>query len=83
MIATIFNLGGVVLGDKWFNNRSTTVTVKHVDAEKYLVSNILTVGEAYPLVHETDEYYFVLDNSNKVGGYFKSYFEYEKADDVI
>lgn len=71
------------MSDKWFNNRSTEVTVKHVDAEKYLVSNMLTVGKSYPLVHETAEYYFVVDDSSKIGGYFKSYFENREADDAI
>ena len=59
---------------KWFNNRSETVTVKHVDADKYQVSNMLTVGSSYKLVHETEEYYFVVDHSDKVGGYYKTYF---------
>lgn len=59
----------------WFKNRSEDVTVKHVIAEKYQVSNMLTVGHSYKLVHETDEYYFVIDNSNKVGGYYKTYFQ--------
>ncbi len=59
----------------WFNNRSENVTVKHVEAAKYQVSNMLTVGSRYELVHETEEYYFVVDNSNKVGGYYKTYFQ--------
>lgn len=59
----------------WFNNRSETVTVTHVDAKKYQVSNMLTPGHSYELVHETEEYYFVKDNSDKVGGYYKTYFE--------
>lgn len=35
---------------------------------------MLTVGSSYKLVHETEEYYFVVDNSDKVGGYYKTYF---------
>ncbi|SEV83040.1 hypothetical protein SAMN05192557_0307 [Aliicoccus persicus] len=71
------------MSEKWFNNRSTVVTVKHVDADKYLVSNMLTVGKSYPLVHETEEYYFVVDDTKKLGGYYKSYFNSREADDVI
>ena len=40
-----------------------TVVCKHADAEKYAVKN------------ETDEFIFILDNSGKVGGYYKTYFE--------
>ena len=45
---------------------SKKVIVKHTDAEKFTVSNMLT---------ETEEYVFVVDNSGKVGGYYHDYFE--------
>ena len=48
---------------------SKKVIVKHTDAEKFTVSNMLTV------VNETEEYVFVVDNSGKVGGYYHDYFE--------
>jgi len=47
----------------------------HTNAEKYLVSNVLTVGKEYEVKNETDEFIFVIDNTGKVGGYYKDYFE--------
>lgn len=52
-----------------------TVVCKHTDATKYLVNNVLTPGKEYEVKNETDEFIFVLDNTGKVGGYLKSYFE--------
>ena len=52
-----------------------TVTCKHTDAAKYLVSNVLTPGKQYEVKNETDEFIFVVDNTGKVGGYYKTYFE--------
>jgi len=47
----------------------------HADAKKYIVNNVLTPGNVYDVKNETDEFYFVVDNSGKVGGYYKDYFE--------
>ncbi|AXH99196.1 hypothetical protein DV702_05250 [Sporosarcina sp. PTS2304] len=52
-----------------------TVTCVHADAAKYVVSNMLTPGKSYEVKNETEEFIFVVDNSGKVGGYYKSYFE--------
>lgn len=52
-----------------------TVVCKHADAEKYVVTNMLTPGKEYEVKNETDEFLFILDNSGKVGGYYKTYFE--------
>ena len=54
---------------------SKKVIVKHTDAEKFTVNNMLTVGKEYEVVNETEEYVFVVDNSGKVGGYYHDYFE--------
>lgn len=51
-----------------------TVTCKHTNAAKYLVSNVLTVGKTYQVKNETDEFLFVLDNTGNIGGYYKEYF---------
>lgn len=40
-----------------------------------MVSNVLTPGKVYEVKNETDEFYFVIDNSGKVGGFYKDYFE--------
>ncbi|MFD1928291.1 DUF6501 family protein [Sporosarcina siberiensis] len=52
-----------------------TVTCKHSDAEKYVVNNMLTPGKDYDVKNETEEFIFIIDNSGKVGGYYKTYFE--------
>lgn len=63
-----------MLQNEWENNNVRTVTVKHTDAEKFKVSDMLTVGKEYTVVNETEEYIFVKDNSGKVGGFYKTYF---------
>ncbi|WP_342511709.1 DUF6501 family protein [Sporosarcina sp. FSL K6-1522] len=52
-----------------------TIVCKHADAEKYVVTNVLTPGKSYEVKNETDEFVFVIDNTGKVGGYYKTYFE--------
>ncbi|WP_422123338.1 DUF6501 family protein [Planococcus sp. X10-3] len=52
-----------------------TVTCKHTDAAKFLVSNVLTVGKTYEVKNETEEFIFVIDNTGKIGGFYKTYFE--------
>ena len=63
-----------MIQNEWENNNLRTVTVKHVDAAKYKVSDMLTVGKEYTVVNETEEYIFVIDNLGKVGGFYKTYF---------
>ena len=55
-----------------------TVTCTHTDAEKYVVNHMLTVGNTYEVKNETDEFLFIVDNSGKVGGYYKTYFANEQ-----
>ena len=64
-----------MLHEIWNDNNLRIVKVKHTDAKKYKVSDMLTSGETYTVVNETEEYIFVKDNSGKVGGYYKIYFE--------
>ena len=52
-----------------------TVNCKHSDAAKYVVNNMLTPGQEYHVKNETEEFLFIVDNSGKVGGYYKTYFE--------
>lgn len=51
------------------------VTCKHTNAAKFLVSNVLTEGKTYEVKNETEEFVFVIDNTGKIGGYYKDYFE--------
>ena len=52
-----------------------TVTCVHTDANKYIVNRVLTVGKTYEVKNETEEFYFIIDNSGKVGGFYKGYFK--------
>ncbi len=47
----------------------------HTNAKKYMVDRALTAGKTYELKNETDEFYFVIDNTGKIGGYYKEYFK--------
>jgi hypothetical protein len=47
----------------------------HANAKKYMVSNVLTPGKVYDVKNETDEFYFVIDNTGKIGGFVKDYFK--------
>jgi hypothetical protein len=57
--------------------RPTLKKVKcvHTNAEKYIVNNVLTPGKTYEVKNETEEFYFVIDNTGKIGGFYKDYFE--------
>lgn len=64
-----------MLHETWKNNNLGQVKVTNVSAKKYKVSDVLTVDKVYTIVNETEEYIFVVDNSGKVGGFYKDYFE--------
>lgn len=60
-----------------WENRETMKQLKcvHTNAKKYLVNRKLTPGKMYDVKNETDEFYFIIDNSNRIGGFRKEYFE--------
>ena len=61
---------------KWQDSPTIkTVTCVHTNAKKYLVNRALTAGKQYEVKNETEEFYFVIDNTGLVGGYYKEYFE--------
>ncbi|MTH51976.1 hypothetical protein GKZ89_01050 [Bacillus mangrovi] len=47
----------------------------HTNAAKYIVNRALTEGKTYDVKNETEEFYFVTDNSGKVSGFYKDYFK--------
>lgn len=47
----------------------------HTDAIKYKVNTVLTTGKEYDVINETEEFLFVVDNTGKIGGYYKEYFD--------
>ncbi|WP_264739277.1 DUF6501 family protein [Cytobacillus firmus] len=61
---------------KW-HERETLKKVKcvHTDAAKYIVDRALTAGNIYDVKNETEEFYFIADNSGKVSGFYKDYFQ--------
>lgn len=60
---------------KW-NESETIKKVKciHTNAAKYIVNRALTPDKVYEVKNETEEFYFIVDNTGKVGGYYKDYF---------
>ncbi|MBY7143539.1 hypothetical protein KFZ56_10870 [Virgibacillus sp. NKC19-3] len=60
-----------------WKNRETLKEIEcvHADAEKFMVDHKLTPGKKYEVKNETDEFYFIIDNSNRIGGFFKDYFK--------
>jgi hypothetical protein len=60
-----------------WQHKDTIKKVKciHTNAEKYMVNRVLTVGKVYEVKNETEEFLFVIDNTGKVGGFYKEYFE--------
>lgn len=44
-------------------------------AKKYTVDKMLTEGKTYNVINETEEFVFVIDNSDRIAGYYKEYFE--------
>lgn len=61
---------------KWNENKTTKkIICKNIDAKKFKVNDKLTVGETYEVKNETDEFYFIIDNSNRMAGFYKNYFK--------
>lgn len=60
-----------------WRDRETVKKIKcvHTDAKKYLVNNALTTGKVYDVKNETEEFYYIIDNTGKVGGFYKEYFQ--------
>ncbi len=60
-----------------WENQQTKKKIKciHTDAKKFTVKHTLTAGQTYDVKNETDEFYFIIDNTNRIGGFLKEYFE--------
>lgn len=39
-----------------------------------MVNHMLTEEKVYDVKNETEEFYFLIDNSGRIGGYYKDYF---------
>ncbi|MBP2239741.1 hypothetical protein J2Z40_000294 [Cytobacillus eiseniae] len=62
---------------KNWHEKETVKKVKcvHTNAAKYIVNRALTEGKVYEVKNETEEFYFIIDNTGKVGGFYKDYFQ--------
>ena len=60
-----------------WNERKTIKKVKciHTNAKKYIVNHVLTHDKVYDVKNETEEYYYIVDNTGRVGGFYKDYFQ--------
>lgn len=69
--------GAIILIHQIWDNKQTVKTVKcvHTDANKYIVNRVLTANKEYEVKNETEEFYFIIDNTGKIGGYYKDYFQ--------
>lgn len=68
--------GRKMIHHTWLNRPTIKkVTCAHTNAEKYVVNRVLTPGKTYDVKNETEEFYFIVDNTGKVGGFYKDYFE--------
>ncbi|WP_182199622.1 DUF6501 family protein [Paraliobacillus salinarum] len=56
------------------SNTIKKIKCVHADAKKFVVHHVLTPGKVYDVKNETDEFYFIIDNSNRIGGFKKEYF---------
>jgi metal-dependent hydrolase (beta-lactamase superfamily II) len=61
---------------KTWDKKETIKRVKcvHTNAKKFVVNNVLTQGKIYDVKNETEEFYFIIDNTGKIGGFKKDYF---------
>jgi hypothetical protein len=65
-----------VIHNIWMETKAIKkVKCVHTNAEKYMVDKALTAGKEYEVKNETEEFLFIIDNTGKVGGYYKDYFE--------
>lgn len=65
-----------MIHQSWANKETIrTLECVHTNAKKYMVDRALTAGKKYDLKNETEEFYFVIDNTGKIGGYYKEYFQ--------
>ncbi|MFD1413812.1 DUF6501 family protein [Oceanobacillus jeddahense] len=62
---------------KDWENRETIKQIKcvHANAKKFIVDRKLTPGKVYDVKNETEEFYFIIDNSDRMAGFKKDYFE--------
>ena len=59
-----------------WENRETIKQIKceHANAKKFIVDKKLTPGKIYDVKNESEEFYFIIDNSDRIGGFRKEYF---------
>jgi uncharacterized protein YlzI (FlbEa/FlbD family) len=60
-----------------WENRKTIKQIEcvHANATKFIVDGKLTPGKKYDVKNETEEFYFIIDNSERIAGFRKDYFK--------
>ena len=65
-----------MLHQTWLDTQTLKkIKCVHTHAQKFMVDQSLTAGKTYEVKNETDEFYFIIDDTGKVGGFYKDYFE--------
>ncbi|MET3682281.1 hypothetical protein ABID56_000360 [Alkalibacillus flavidus] len=64
---------------KTWNDNQPIKQIKcvHTNAAKFTVENVLTEGKVYDVKNESEEFYFVIDDTDKMAGFYKDYFQEE------
>ncbi|SDI99302.1 DUF6501 family protein [Salimicrobium halophilum] len=63
----------------WYENETIKqIKCVHNNAEKFVVDDVLTPGKIYDVKNESEEFYFIVDDSGRMGGFYKNYFEEQK-----
>ncbi|WP_186577737.1 DUF6501 family protein [Aquibacillus kalidii] len=62
---------------KTWEDNQTIKKIKCVrtNAKKFVVDSVLTAGKVYDVKNETEEFYFIIDNTERIAGFKKEYFE--------
>ena len=65
-----------MLHKQWYETETIKqVKCVHANAEKYVVNRVLTPGKVYEVKNETEEFIFIIDNTGRIAGFKKDYFE--------
>ncbi|MFD2640404.1 DUF6501 family protein [Piscibacillus salipiscarius] len=60
----------------WYDHETIKqIKCTNTKAKKFTVENVLTPEKVYDVKNETDEFYFIVDDSGKMGGFLKDYFK--------
>lgn len=65
-----------MIHNNWEQNKTIKkIECMHANAKKFVVDTTLTPGKVYDVKNETEEFYFIMDNTNRIAGFKKEYFK--------